>query len=114
LSFSEDVGKRFEAYGWHVQHVQDGDHDVMAIDRALHAARIEDTRPSLILVKTTSGFGAPTKAGTSAAHGSPLGKEELAATKRALGWEAREDFQVPSEARAHLPDTGARGGAGHG
>src|SRR6185503_248566 len=113
LSFSEDVAKRFEAYGWHVQRVGDGDHDVVAIDRALHAAEAEATRPSLILVRTTIGFGSPKKAGTSAAHGSPLGKEEVAATKRALGWEAPGEFFVPEEARAHFQKGSGRGAAAH-
>ncbi len=113
LAFSEDVGKRYEAYGWQVLHVQDGDHDVVAIDRAIRAAKADGSRPSLIVVKTTIGFGSPKKAGTAAAHGSPLGKDEVAATKRALGWEAPGDFHVPDEARAHFQTAGARGAATH-
>ena len=111
LAFSEDVARRFEAYGWHVLTVADGNHDVTALDRALHAARQEAARPSLIVVRTTIGFGSPAKAGTAAAHGSPLGKDEVAATKRALGWQAPGDFHVPAEARAHFERGGARGGA---
>ncbi|HEX6883829.1 MAG TPA: transketolase [Planctomycetota bacterium] len=113
LAFSEDVARRYEAYGWHVQHVRDGDHDVQALDRALRAARMESARPSLIVIKTTIGFGSPAKAGTAAAHGSPLGKEEVAATKQALGWEAPGEFHVPAEARAHFQQAAARGAAAH-
>jgi transketolase len=113
LAFSEDVAKRYEACGWHVQLVRDGDHDVVALDRAMRAAKSEVTRPSLILVKTTIGFGSPKKAGTAAAHGSPLGKDEVAATKKALGWTAPGDFHVPSEARAHFQTAAARGAAAH-
>lgn len=73
LSFSEDVQKRFESCGWHVQTVVDGDHDLAGIDDALLAANAETERPSLIIVRTTIGFGSPAKAGSSEAHGSPLG-----------------------------------------
>jgi len=113
LAFSEDVARRYEAYGWHVQLVHDGDHDVQALDRALRAARMESARPSLIVIKTTIGFGSPAKAGTAAAHGSPLGKEEVAATKKALGWAAPDEFHVPAEARAHFQQAAARGAATH-
>jgi transketolase len=113
LAFSEDVAKRYEAYGWQVLSVHDGDHDVLAIDRAIRAAKADTTRPTLILIKTTIGFGSPKKAGTAAAHGSPLGKDELAATKKALGWEATTDFFVPSEARTHFEKAAARGTAAH-
>src|SRR5262245_14485112 len=113
LSFSEDVARRYEAYGWQVLVVQDGNHDVLAIDRALRAAQQERARPSLIVVRTTIGFGSPKKAGTAAAHGAPLGKEELAATKRQLGWEAPGDFTVPEEARQHFAKASERGTAAH-
>jgi transketolase len=113
LSFSEDVAKRYEAYGWQVLVVPDGDHDVLAIDRALRAAQQESARPSLIVVRTTIGFGSPKKAGTAAAHGAPLGKEELAATKRQLGWDAPGDFHVPAEAREHFARASERGAAAH-
>ncbi len=79
-SFSEDVGKRFEAYGWHVQHVNDGN-DLVAIDAALSAAAAETGRPSLIVLHTIIGDPAPTKRNTSEAHGAPLGKDEIAKTK---------------------------------
>ncbi|MSR61234.1 MAG: transketolase [Planctomycetes bacterium] len=113
LAFSENVARRYESYGWHVQYVKDGDHDVLAIDRALRAAKMESGRPSIIVIKTTIGFGSPKKAGTAGAHGSPLGKDEVAATKKALGWEAPGDFYVPAEAQQHFASAKARGAATH-
>ncbi|MFO0584795.1 MAG: transketolase [Anaeromyxobacter sp.] len=97
LAFGEDVTKRFEAYGWHVQAVNGRDH--AAIDAAITAAKA-DPRPSLIRVKTTIGFGAPNKAGKSSAHGAPLGEEELAAAKKARGWPVEPRFLVPDEVKA--------------
>src|SRR5688572_3609245 len=79
LAFSEDVGARFAAAGWHVQQVERGDTDLEAIDRAIAAARAETGRPSLVVVKTTIGYGSPNKAGKSDAHGAPLGKDEARA-----------------------------------
>ncbi|HUJ57710.1 MAG TPA: transketolase [Kofleriaceae bacterium] len=113
ISMSEDVGARFAAYGWHVQHVEDGDHDLAAIDGAITAAKAETDRPSLIVVHTTIGFGSPKKAGTSAAHGSPLGEAEVAATKQALGWDPRQFFFVPDEVRRHMGEAVGRGEAAH-
>ncbi len=106
LAFTEDVLARFDAYGWHTQRVEDGT-DLDAIRAAISAADT-DPRPSLIAVRTVIGYGSPNKAGTSAAHGAPLGDDEIAATKDALGWEATEPFHVPAEARSHL-DVRARG-----
>lgn len=108
LIMSEDVGARFAAAGWHVQTVHDGDRDVGSIDRAINAAKA-DARPSLIIVKTTIGFGSPKKAGTSAAHGSPLGPDEVAATKRALGADSDKQFAVPDVVYAHMRAIGERG-----
>jgi transketolase len=102
MAFSEDVGARYAAYGWHVQRVEDGDRDLDGIDRAIRAARAETGRPSLITIHTTIGFGSPKKAGSSEAHGAPLGVEEVAATKRALGWDPAHQFHVPAEVRAHI------------
>jgi transketolase len=96
LSFSEDVGKRFEAYGWHVQHV-DG-HDEGDVRRALTAAEAQIERPNLIVARTHIAFGSPNKQDRSTAHGAPLGKDEVAATKRAADWPL-EPFVVPEEAR---------------
>ena len=102
MAFTEDVGKRFESYGWHVQHVKDGNDDIDGIDKALQAARAETGRPSIILVRTTIGFGSPNKANTSEVHGSPLGPEEVKLTKQALGWDPEKQFYVPEEAQKHF------------
>jgi transketolase len=112
LVMSEDVGARYAACGWHVQHVADGDHDLAAIDAAITAAKAETARPSLIVVRTTIGFGSP-KAGKSAAHGSPLGDAEVAATKQTLGWDPKKFFYVPDEVRAHLGEAVGRGEAAY-
>ena len=97
LSFTEERGRRFEAYGWHVQSVADGN-DLEAIDRAMATARKETGRPSLIIVRTHIGFGSPHKQDTFAAHGSPLGEEEVRLTREKLGWPAEPQFLVPEEA----------------
>jgi transketolase len=102
LHFSEEVGKRYEAYGWQVLRVEAGDTDLDALDRALEAAEAETDRPALIIVNTTIGYGSPGTAGTSKAHGSPLGLEEVARTKKALGWRSENLFTVPEEAREHF------------
>ncbi len=94
----EDVTKRFEGYGWHVQSVDGRDHE--GIDRAIGAAKAELGRPSLVRVRTTIGFGSPGKAGKSSVHGAPLGNEELEATKRNLGWPIEPRFFVPDDVRA--------------
>jgi transketolase len=96
LAFTEDAGKRFKAYGWHVLHVENGN-DVSAIDSALKKAKRETSRPSIIFVRTTIGYGAPHKQGTFEAHGSPLGAEELLAAKKALGWTAEPAFYIPDD-----------------
>jgi len=106
LSFSEDVTGRFDAYGWHTQRVDDGN-DLDALRAAIAAAEA-DPRPSLIAVRTTIGYGSPKKAGTSGSHGAPLGEDEVAATKLALGWPHAEPFTVPDDVRAHL-DVRTRG-----
>jgi transketolase len=100
LSFSEDVLARFDAYGWHTSRVDDVT-DLDAVRKAIAEADA-DPRPSLIAVKTVIGHGSPNKAGTSKVHGSPLGAEELAATKEALGWPHEEPFTVPDDVRDHL------------
>ncbi len=102
LSFTEDVAKRYESYGWQVLLVKDGNGDLDAIDAAIQQAKAETGKPSLIIVKTTIGFGSPNKAGKSAAHGSPLGNDEIALTKKALGWDPEKKLWVPDEARAHF------------
>ena len=103
LTFStEDVGRRYQAYGWHVLHVQDGDTDLEAIDAAIREAKAETKRPSIIVVNTTIGYGSPNKQGSSSAHGSPLGADEIKLTKESLGWDGEEPFYVPEEARGHF------------
>ncbi|MDP6106878.1 MAG: transketolase [Candidatus Brocadiia bacterium] len=101
MSFTEDVAGRFEACGWHVQGVEDGN-DADAIDAAVQAARAEPSRPSLVCVRTVIGYGAPKLQGTPKAHGSPLGDAELAAAKENLGWPAEPAFYVPDEASAEF------------
>jgi transketolase len=101
-SFTEDVLKRYEAYGWQVLRVENGNEDLTAIDEAIRTAVSQEERPTFIAVRTTIGYGSPHKAGTSAAHGSPLGAEEVALTKKALGWEWQDPFHVPEEALRHF------------
>jgi transketolase len=108
-TFSEDVGRRYEAYGWQVLHVEEGNTDLEAIDAALRQATAQTERPTLIRVRTTIGYGSPHKAGTSKAHGSPLGVEEVALTKKALGWEWTEPFSIPAEALANFRQAVERG-----
>ncbi|HZU99805.1 MAG TPA: transketolase [Planctomycetota bacterium] len=98
VTFTEDVRGRFESYGWHVQEVEKGDTDLEAIDAAIASAKAEVGRPSLIIVHTTIGFGSPHKHGTSKAHGSPLGADEVALTKKALGWDPARSFWIPDDA----------------
>jgi transketolase len=93
--FSDDTAKRFEAYNWHVVRAVDG-HDSEAIKAAIEEARSVTDRPSLLLCKTVIAFGAPNKAGTHGAHGAPLGNDEIAATRKALGWTA-PPFEIPAE-----------------
>ncbi|MBA3819410.1 MAG: transketolase, partial [Deltaproteobacteria bacterium] len=114
LVMSEDVGARYAACGWHVQHVENGDTDLAALDAAIAAAKAETERPSIIVIKTTIGYGSPKKAGTSSAHGSPLGDAEVAATKQALGWDPAAKFHVPAEVKAHLAEGGKLGAVAHG
>jgi transketolase len=107
ITFTEDVAARYRAYGWRVDHVSDGN-DVGAIEQALRGAIEDDDRPSLIIVDTVIGYGAPNKSGTFEVHGSPLGAEETARTKENLGWPAKPAFFVPPYATAHLHDMIAR------
>ncbi|MBN2257456.1 MAG: transketolase [Anaerolineaceae bacterium] len=100
LAFTEDRGARFEAYGWHVQKVDDGN-DVEAIDKAIQEAK-KDPRPSLIICRTHIGFGLPTRQDTSKAHGEPPGAEELAGAKQKLAWPAEPDFYIPEEVLTHF------------
>lgn len=105
LSYSEDAGKRFESYGWDVQTI-DG-HDHMAIEKAIAQAKTTTT-PSLIICQTTIGYGAPTKAGQSSSHGSPLGEEEIIGTREALGWD-HPAFDIPQDLLNLWRDVGKKG-----
>jgi transketolase len=108
LAFSEDVATRFRGYGWNALRVEDAN-DLAAIDRALKAAASSD-RPTLIAVRSIIGYGSPNKANTHAAHGAPLGAEEVRLTKRAYGWPEDAQFFVPPEVPAHFAaGVGARG-----
>ncbi len=107
LAFTEDRAARFEAYGWHVQKVADGN-DVEAIDAAIRAAKA-DPRPSLIDVRTIIGYGAPQKQGTSKAHGEPLGDDELNAAKQNLGWPLEPRFLIPGDVMEFYRDAVDRG-----
>ncbi|OSZ67100.1 transketolase [Sphingomonas sp. IBVSS1] len=109
LSTSEDMAARFVAAGWHV--VACDGHDMADIDRALSEAKA-DPRPSLIAARTTIGFGAPKKAGTSGSHGSPLGAEEIAGARAALNW-PYGPFEIPADVKAWWEGLGARGAAAH-
>jgi transketolase len=108
VSFTEDVGKRFEAYGWHVQHVTDGNTDIQAIAKAIEAAKAVTDKPSLIKVTTSIGYGSPNKANSESAHGSPLGGDEVKATRENLGWN-HEPFVVPDDCLAHFRKAVDRG-----
>ena len=97
ITFSEDCNARFEAYGWHVQKVEDGN-DYSAIATAISLAQKESTKPSLIAIRTHIGYGSPHKQDTPSAHGEPLGPDEIKLTKGSLGWPAEPAFHIPEEA----------------
>ncbi len=97
LAFTETRTLRFEAYGWHVQQVEDGN-DLDAIEKAIVSAQKETRKPSFIAVRTHIGYGSPNKQDKASAHGEPLGKEELKLTKQKLGWPLEPEFHVPDEA----------------
>ncbi|MGY5854679.1 MAG: transketolase [Candidatus Thorarchaeota archaeon] len=107
ITFTEDRQKRFEAQGWHVQVIADGN-NVDAIDDAIMKAK-KDSRPSIIICRTIIGFGLPTKQNTSACHGSPAGKEELEGAKKALGWPLEPTFHIPEDVLAHYRQAIERG-----
>jgi transketolase len=109
LAFTEDVERRFEAYGWHVATVPDGN-DLDGIERAIGSARRTSDRPSLVIVRTHIGYGSP-KQDTGEAHGEPLGPEAVEATKRKLGWPPKPPFHVPPGALEHFREAIARGAA---
>jgi len=110
LAFTEDIISRFMAYNWHIEIVDDGN-DVDQIDRALSNAKVAVGQPSLIAVRTTIGYGAPGKENTAAAHGSPLGAEEVRAAKENLGWPDEPDFVIPEDVSTHMQRALATGQA---
>ncbi|TQN42445.1 transketolase [Blastococcus colisei] len=112
VAFTEDVGKRYEAYGWHVQHVDDGE-DMAAIDAALAAAKAETGRPSIIVLRTIIAWPAPNKQNTGAAHGSALGDDEVDATKEILGFDPEQTFEVAPEVIEHARKVVTRGQEAH-
>ncbi|WP_460971782.1 transketolase [Spirosoma migulaei] len=107
LAFTEDRMARFEAYGWHTQHVNDGN-NLDAIEAAIRLAQAETERPSIIAVRTIIGYGSPQE-GTSKVHGSPLGEENVRKTKEFFGWDPDKSFVIPEEVKPHLLEAGKRG-----
>jgi transketolase len=107
LAFTENVGKRFEAYNWHVQHIDDGN-DIEAIENAIKNAQ-KDERPSIIVTRTHIGYGSPNKQDTAAVHGSPLGEEEVKLTKKNLGWPEDEKFLIPEEVKNFFGGISSKG-----
>jgi transketolase len=110
VAFTEDVSKRFEAYGWHVLHVEDGNTDLEAIAKAIDEAKSVTDKPTMIKVTTTIGYGAPNKQGTAGIHGAALGADEIKLTRESLGWNY-EPFEVPDEALNHMRKAVERGAA---
>ncbi|MEA5533202.1 transketolase [Crocosphaera sp. XPORK-15E] len=108
VAFTEDVSKRFEAYGWHVIHVKDGNTDLAAIAKAIEEAKAVTDKPSMIKVTTTIGYGSPNKQNTAGIHGAALGAEETALTRKGLEWEY-EPFVVPQDVLAHMNKAIERG-----
>ncbi|MBD1872333.1 transketolase [Nodosilinea sp. FACHB-131] len=108
ISFTEDVGKRFEAYGWHVLHVENGNTDLDAIAKAIEEAKSVSDRPSMIKVTTTIGYGSPNKQNTAGVHGAALGGDEIKLTRENLGWSYGE-FEIPEDALSHMRKAVDRG-----
>ena len=113
LAFTEDVGKKFEGLGWRVERVADAN-DTAALKKALEAFKGEQQKPTLVIVKSVIGYGAPKKAGSHESHGAPLGAEEIKGAKQAYGWPVDESFRVPAGVPEHFAATlGGRGAAAH-
>ncbi|MBC2536468.1 transketolase [Clostridium beijerinckii] len=108
IAFREDVAKRYEAYGWQVLNVADGN-DIDTIEKAIEAAKAETTKPSIIIVKNQIGFGCPAKQGKASAHGEPLGAENVIAMKENLGWKTEPAFYVPDEVYTNMNEHIAKG-----
>ena len=103
IAFREDVAKRYEAYGWQVLKVSDGN-DIDAISKAIDEAKAEVVKPTLIIVKNVIGFGCPSKQGKASAHGEPLGADNIRAMKENLGWKLEPDFYVPDEVYRNMDE----------
>lgn len=108
LAFTEDVAKRFEAYGWHVQVVEDGN-DIEAINKAVKNAQAEKQKPSLIKIRTHIGYGSPNKVDTASAHGSPLGEVEVKQVKKFFDFDPEKSFEVPDEVLRFYREAGKKG-----
>lgn len=109
LSFSEDVAKRYEAYGWYVQEVGGDGNDMKSFEKALINAKSEVQRPSIIKLRTHIAYGSPNKQDTAGAHGAPLGDDEIALMKKNFGWDPKTSFHVPDEVREHMGQAVTRG-----
>ncbi|MFN5755312.1 MAG: transketolase [Planctomycetia bacterium] len=113
LAFTENVARRFEGLGWRIEHVADAN-DTAALRKALQAFKAEQEKPTLVVVKSIIGYGAPKKAGSHESHGAPLGPDEIKGAKEAYGWPADSQFLVPPEVPQHFAKTlGARGKQAH-
>ncbi len=108
VAFTEDVSKRYEAYGWHVLHVENGNTDLDAIAQAIESAKAVTDKPTMIKVTTTIGYGSPNKANTAGIHGAALGGDEIKLTRENLGWSC-EPFKVPDDALSHMRKAIERG-----
>lgn len=109
LAWSDDVSARFASYGWHVQNLGDAANDLAALAAAFETARAAHGQPSLIVVRSHIGYGSPNRQDTAAAHGSPLGAEEVTLTKQAYGWPEDREFYVPQRVREHMGEAVERG-----
>jgi transketolase len=110
VAFTEDVSKRFESYGWHVLHVENGNTDLDAIAKAIEAAKAVTDKPTMIKVTTTIGYGSPNKSNTAGVHGAALGGDEVALTRKNLGWDY-EPFEIPQDVLNHTRKAVERGAA---
>ena len=109
LSFTEDVAKRYEAYGWHVQSVDGDGNDIEAINAAIENAKAQNGKPSIIKLRSHIGFGSPNFQGTHTAHGAPLGDDEIKLIKEKFGWDSEKSFEVPQDALDNMRKISAKG-----
>lgn len=109
LSFTEDVAKRYEAYGWHVQDIQSDGNDIEAFDKAIENAKNTKGKPSLIKLRTHIGFGAPTLQDSEKSHGAPLGEDEIKEMKKSFGWDPEKTFFVPDEVKEYMRNGAQKG-----